>query len=424
MKYNKKIVESILSIYLFTKVDFLRLDFKNDNLEYLLNEELELLNNSFIDFFVIKIIKWNIVFEYKDFSELILIWNDYLKLFYLLYWEVDNVRVFINLELSNKFKEEVKFFLDFLEIGWHNEKIGFLDYIETIENFKLRKMLLFIVYWIWNDTEFNTTKSINILSSIIDKYPKFASFYLLRMRQMFNLVYKIIIWTHKFNKLVTSIEWKKYLLKNKFIENCFYDLDRADKLLPNFYITNLFRWKILLHLLDKSWLKYIELYLKQVNKVFDINVYSWFWVYYLQVWNLYNAEKYLTLINYEPEDRYKAYSKLLFLYLKSSNEIDFKKFINKRKNNRLVLLYDKWNYYKLNNEKLVLLEDIDDNYNHRDKMWFKLNNFEKILNWSFKNKDEYFNIIFNNISKNYYDHWYSWLEQKVVFYSLDNYKLW
>lgn len=419
--YDNKFIEAFLSIYLYKYWSFLQINFSYDNLTYLLKEEFNFINKKYNNYFTIFFNKnHDICIKYYNFENILDLWNDIIKSIELLQlWFEDNLLLYININFSNDFKKKILPFFNFLELDNHSSKKKYEWYIYNIHNFKLKKMLQFLIYWIWNDTKFNTSKSINILSEIIEKYPKFSSFYLLRMRQTFNLVYKILLWVNTFNKLIDNEIWLKYINNNKFIIKCFNDLDMSNKLIKNNSTYLLFKWKFLLHLLDKKWLEYLSLYLKSEKLLYETNVYSWFGVYYLQKGNCDKAKKYIELVKYEESDRYKAYSKLIFLYIKWNYKDEFIKLFNWVFKKIFVLFYKKWNYYKLNDWKLKLWKDIDDDYNHKDKMWFKIYNFNLLLNRNYNSKLDYLENIYNNISSNYYDHWSSELEEKVVFYSVN-----
>jgi len=425
MNVNISYIESFLSIYLFKYGSFLALNLNTDKLNYLLEEEFSTINSILNDSLKIYMNSNNDIFV--NFNNDENIDRNILKSVDILTWWVKiDLLTYIKEEFSKDFYNKIYPFFEFIKWDRYTiiKKIDFIEYASKINNFKLKKMLLFIHYWIANDSRINTLKSIRILTEVMDKYPNFASFYLLRMRQRFNLIYKILIWVSKFNKLISTEKWKEFLLNYAWIKECFDDLEKANNLLTNYYIYYFFKWKFLLHLFNKSWLDDLLNYEKLKWISFDTNVTSWFWVYYLQIWDTNNARKYLEKAHYPAWDRYKEYSKLVFLYIKSENKKDFLDFIYDENKRVEVLLFNEWNYYKYNNWILENWIDIDDSYDHRTKMWYKLNNFNSIINNKYSSKEEYFNNIFNNISRNYYDHWDTELQHKVIFYSYDSYTMW
>lgn len=425
---KKQYIECFLSIYLFKYGSFLALNLNTDKLYYLLEEEINTINSILNDSLKISINDNNDIFV--DLNDNKNIDIDILKSANLLTWWIDvYLLTYIKKEFSEEFYNIIYPFFEFIEWDRYSilDKIDFIKYANTFDNFKLKKMLIFIYYWIANDSKFNTLKSIDILTEIMDIFPNFASFYLLRMRQKFNYIYKIWIWVSRFNQLIINNKWKEFIYKYKWIKDCFNDFEKANTLLPNYNIYYFFKWKFLLHLLDKEGLDYLLRYLKLSwikNIDNDTNVCSWFGVYYLQIWDLKNAKLYLEKANYGPWDRYKEYSKLIFLYIKSKDKKSFFDFLEDKKKKIEVLLYNEWKYYRYSNWKLIEWKDIDDSYDHRTKMWYKLNSYNLILNSDYNNKKDYLENIFNSISTNYYDHWDTEWKQKVVFYSLDSFTFW
>lgn len=424
---SKSLVEAFLAIFFIRYGSFLALNLDRDNISYLLTEEMDYINSEYSSVFHIFINTQNdIVFSFKSLINTPSLWNDLLKLISLLQWRPwENILSFIDLNFTSCTRDFIFPFFDFIYTNSRESRESINSYIDSLHNFKLKKLLSFVYYGIGNDTEYNTNLSISILSEIIDRYPLFSSFYLLRMRQRFNLVYKILIWVNQFNKLLTSLKWRQIIYSNQYIIDCFSDLDWAYELFPNNPTYYMFKWKFLLHLLDYQWLPLLVKFLKMKGKLFDDNIFSWFGVYYLQMWDAKAAKPYLELVHYSESDRYKAYSKLLFLYVKWWYKEEFFSLFNGIfKGNVEILLYDRGSYYWLTDWELVKIENISDSYNHKDKMWFKLDNFDSIMSNEYSDANSYLEAIYFGISRNYHDHWSSELHRKVVFYSRDNFLFW
>lgn len=416
-----KFIESFLTIFLFKKIDILELNiWKDVNICDFLKDEITYINNKYSIYFSLFIDdNFDLKVNFIDFNNLILLEDYIIKSIGILTWNLEeDILSYIKINFSQEIIDIIFPFFDFLYGNTKYSKDIIDLYLCKFSNIKFKNMIYFMFYWIWNDNKENTSKSISIIDNIIEDFPNLSSLYLLRIRQRFNYIYKILIWVHKFNKLILTEKGQEYIYNDLNIKKCFLDIERAEKLYPQNPTFLLFKWKFLLHLLNPTWLKFLLKYMKLRNILFDENVFSWIWVYYLQTWNIEKSRKYLEMVNYWDSDRYKAYSKLFFMYVKWNYKEDFLNLFKWKFKNTLVLLYNKWKYYKFDyNKWFSIYENIDDSYNHKDKMWFKLNNFISILNTKYIDERSYLEDIFNNISLNYYDHWYSELEQKVVFYS-------
>jgi len=416
---NKNLKKSFLNLIFLNYTELIRFNLKEDNFETLIQKDINFIN-TFYKWKNLLYINWNkFIVKVKSQRYLEMISNEELFLFHLLQLErLTDIKI-SNYVLDKDFIKEINNFISLIKCDYEKKDNNILKYINSFDSSIIRNISLYYYYWVWTDDYI--FKSITYLNSLIDEFPKISTFYLMRIRQKFNYVYRIYIKKENFNKLVTTTRWLKYLWNNKYIIDCLKDFKIVEKLTPNYSTFYLYKWKFLLHFLNKTWIKLLFKALEINWLLFDFEVYAWLTVYYLQIWNYKKAKFYIFNSLDNEWDRAKYIGKLIYYYILSWNKVDFIKFI-KDNDIFLVLLSNNKAYtYDLNNNMFVHNVSFKDTLDLFYRTWFYLNNFDNILSKKYLSEQECLDIVFNNISRKYYDHWNTINNSKVVFYSRNNF---
>jgi len=426
---NKQTSDAFSVLFAFLFVEVLALDLREDNLWDVLWEPIEYLNTQYSGCFRIIYtspqpplnengLKRGVetckiyvsIIDYYKISELD---PNIIKSLEILTFKTidDEIIEYIETNLEGHYKYKMKIL--FLTIMWKIGRSAFLyKYSSSQANEVLRTILLVIYYWV-GAYDINTLKkSIEFIDVLVERYPNIISFYLLRMRQKFDLLYRCVLWKTKYNKLVSTEKWRDFIYKQSLTQECFADLEKADSVYPNNSTYYYFKGKFLLHLLDDSGIEDLYKFLEIKGLFYDFDVYSWIGVYYLQVGDSKKADFYINIANYDIWDKYKQYAKQIFYQVLEEDFTRFQYFLKKRYFQ--AFLFRKGKYYNLIDEKVQEI-DFNDSVNLSAKMWFKINNLDVLLHTEFENEKTFLEGVYENISRHFYDHWNSDICDKVVF---------
>lgn len=389
----EKKVFNLLKLLFFIKFfDTKRCDFKYDNIFLITNKNLELINEILKDFLIIKFENNKYFFQILD--KKILDTKVY-KILDIL--NLDRNEVFWYIENNFDFKTIIYlkyyFWIIFEEIRDNNI---FLKYIKSQNDAILKEILYVFYYWFFNVNKKNMLISIWLLENLISKFPKISTFHLLKIRQRFECFYRYWISKNVFNELILTKNWLAQLYDYKQIVTLFDEV----KIIQNSFndpISDLFIWKIYLHFLDERWVDFLNNYLLKTSLNFDEDVFSWFWVYYMQIWDYNKAKKYfewLNFINYEP---YKIISKKVLLNILENNFWDFFKEINKYE-----IIFYLWKKFFIYKNNLLTEINFEDKFDNKTKLWFCIENFNK--NEDFNNTENFYKYVFKSIPKQFSKH--------------------
>ena len=413
---DNKILNSFLHIYLFFYIDSRRCDFCNDNLSNVLSESIDNLNNHFSWTLELILNKNNkhLDIDIKDFNKIKEIDSEVIKLLDLLSKNKPDDIIYyvdINFDWFLKYKLKLFFFVILEEI----DKSYFLyKYADNFSDPIIKELLFFYYHaFIWDSHE-DIKTSISYTEKLIKRYPHFISFRLFKIRQTFELFYRVTVWKHKFNKLVASQKGKDYLFNHPSIIFCFEELDKCNQIIPWNYVIDLFKWKLLLHLLDEDWVKILLKVLEKEKLIFDDDVYSWIWVYYLQVWDQKNAKFYIDISRYHYEDLYKYYSKIIYFYKISWDKGSFLDLFNKKLKDAGIVILSWSKYYIFKDDSFISIDRPNDINDITRYINFWINNSFLLLNKRFS-KFDFLSKSFDLISNNYFHHWSFSNDDKIYF---------
>lgn len=387
---EKKIFNLLKLLFLIKFLDTKRCNFKNDEVIFIIEKNIFLLNDILKEFLVIKFENNSYFFEVIN--DKIISTNIYkiIKILTLnrqdIYWYCDN-----NFDLKTKIYIKYFFWIILEDIKDFNIII---KYIKTQNDPILKEILYVFYYWFFLVNKKNMLISIWLLDNLIKKFPNISTFHLLKIRQRFECFYRYWITKTIFNKMVLNKEWKDKLLNNLEMKTLFNEINYIEN---NFSdpISDLFIWKIYLHLLDERWIDKFNSYFLKTGLTFDEDIFSWLWVYYLQIWDLQKAKTYLKKLNFVNYEPYKIISKYIFITILENNFLDFFDEIKKYE----IIFFINSCYYIYENNSFKPI-NFCDKYDNKTKLWFKLDK----IDFNTQNEKMFFESVFKNISKNFYDH--------------------
>lgn len=426
---NKQTSDAFSVLFAFLFVEVLALDLREDNLWELLEESIEYLNNEYSDYFRIiytppqpplydngltrGVETCKIYVSIVDHEKITELDNNIIKSLEILAFKMidDEIIDYIETNLEGHYKYKMKIL--FLTIMGKIQRSAFLYKYSSSQINEVLRTILLVIYYGVGAYDINTLKkSIEYIDILVEKYPNIISFYLLRMRQKFDLLYRCILWKTKYNKLVSTQKGRDFLYKQNLTQECFADLEKANEVYPNNSTYYYFKGKFLLHLLDPSGIEDLYKFLEIKGLYYDFDAYSWIWVYYLQIGDSKKADFYINIANYDIWDKYKQYAKQIFYRVLEEDFEKFQYFLKKRFFQ--ALLFREGKYYSLIDGRLQET-GFNDNVNLSAKMWFKINNFDMLLQDEFQNEWAFLEWVYENISRHFYDHWNSDVCDKVVF---------
>lgn len=414
---STEILHHFLRIYKFFYIDSRRCDFCYDNLSSILSESIESLNEYFSWILKLHLCSGEkaLSAEIIDATKLQSLPPETIKMLDIL-WKrkPEDILYYIDLNFDSFLKYKLKLF--FLVVLEEVNKSYFLyKYADNFPDPLIQEMLFFYYYAFYWDGGSDIQTSISYTDKLIERYPDFISFRLFKIRQTFELFYRVTVWKDKFNQLVTHEKWRTYLLSQPAIVSCFEGFDECSKILPWNYVIDLFKWKLLLHLLDCKGVPILLGVLWKEELVFDNDVYSWIGVYYLQVNDAENAKFYIDISRYHYEDLYKYYSKLIFFYRISNDKKSFLHLLEHTLHDVGIVVLSGGKYYRFDTTSFVSIErpkDINDITRYIN-FWIE---DTSLLSHKNVSRRDIFSLSFDTISKNYFHHWNFSRKDKIYFH--------
>lgn len=414
---EKDFIQHVLHLSVFFYIDSRRCDFRNDNLGGVLEEHIEGINNKLSNVIELSLDEKNTHCHIKilDMERFLDLWDDTVHLLSLVSrHNIHDPIEYVHMHFSWFLKYTLLVF--FLVVQEKIPKWYFLQrYILSKEDSLLKDILLFYYYAFFWDGGKDIKISLSYLETFIEKYPECVSFRLFKVRQRFELFYRTIIGKKKFNYLVSTSPWRKYLQNHSYIISCFQEFDICRSINSDHSVINLFEGKLYLHLMNEVGVEILLEYLNQEEIVYDTDIYSWIGVYYLQSGDYQKALWYIKIAKYPEDDVYKYYTKLIFLYVIAWWKEKFLDLIWKEIPQTKILFYNDGNYFIFQWDEFKQIQRPKDINDITRYMSFGVNNFEKVFTTIYSEPTAIYQELFQCISHNYYDHWHFESTPKIFF---------